>query len=442
MQNQSPKQHKTTNSPIKHSIRNHLMGAGAAIFVLVGIGGTWSVATKISGAVIAHGTVVVDSEVKQIQHREGGIVREILVDEGQEVAAGDLLVRLDDTLVRNNYSIVQNQLAELKARQARLVAERDDQPTVTFPSREEDLDAATFADIEATQSMLLKTRKSGLAKQKGQLEEQISQLEKQISGYETRAETKQGELALIEEELADVSKLFEKNLVAKTRLTSLQRDKTRIVGEYGELNSQIASVEETISETNMRLLQVDEEYREEVLQELQDITLQISELELKNLTLADELSRLEIRSPLAGFVHQLDTHTIGGVIPAGSTMLQVVPSDDLLIIKAQVEPTDIDQVYVGQESMIRLPSLDQRLTPKLSATIQTVAADQTFDDATQRSYFEVRLAIAEEELAKLKGQKLISGMPVEAFVTTGDRSVLSYLSKPIMDQLAHSMRES
>ncbi len=424
------------------SIRNHIRFAGAVVFLLLAVGGGWTVFTRISGAVIANGTIVVESEVKQIQHREGGIVRKILVREGQEVEAGNLLIRLDDTTAAANHLIISSQLAELKARRARLLAERSGKVVVEFPERSEKLLPEEYAELELTQSSLLSARQGSLEKRREQSKDQIEQLEKQIEGLEVRLVTKTGEVDLVDDELSGVTQLIEKKLVTKNRMTQLKRDKTRIQGEHSELLSQIASLRETISERQMQMLQVEEEYREEVLQKLQDVTLKISELELQKVTVQDELRRLEIRAPQAGYVHQLVAHTVGGVIPPGATVLQLVPRNDTLVVDAEVTPIDIDQVKVGQQAEIRFPGLDYRTTPKLAARVQTVAADQSFDENSQQHYYRVRLLISKGELQKLAGQVLVPGMPVEAFVTTEDRTVLSYLTKPIVDQIAHAMRES
>ena len=435
----SSAQGATTNAD---SIRNHVRIAGAVILLLVFIGGGWTTFTRISGAVIASGNIVVESEVKQIQHREGGIVHEILVREGSEVEAGDLLIRLDDTTASTNHSIIRNQLAELRARQARLQAERDGSEIIEFPERSENLAPEEYAKIERTQSLLLSARRGSLEKRRAQSDDQIGQLTKQIEGLEIRLATKTDELALVDDELSGVEQLFEKKLVTKNRVTQLKRDRTRVEGENSELISQIASVRETISERQMQMLQVEEDTREEILQELQDVTLKTSELELQKVKAQDELRRLEIRAPQAGFVHQLAAHTVGGVVPPGGTLLQLVPRNDTLVVDAKVTPVDIDQVQVGQSAEIRFPGLDHRTTPKLSARVQTVAADQTYDENSQQRYYRIRLGIPKDELRKLAGQELVPGMPVEAFVTTKDRTVLSYLTKPIVDQIAHAMRES
>jgi HlyD family secretion protein len=423
------------DTALRHSIRMHMLVGAAIIAVLVGGIGGWAVFTEISGAVIARGTVVVESAVKHVQHREGGIVREIFVHDGDEVAAGDLLVRLDDTEERTRQSIIVSELAELHARRARLVAERDGAESIAFPERYEIEDAAAVEEIEARQTDLMRARKGSLSKRKQQLDEQVLQLEKQIGGLDAQQSATRSEIDLLDHELSGVQSLFDKQLITQDRVTALKRDKARLEGEESDLLSQAAGLHETISERHTQINQIEEESQAEILQELQDVSSRIAELELEKIAVEDALNRLQIRAPRSGYVHQLTAHTIGGVVHAGDTIMQIVPREDLLVIEAEVAPSDIDQLSVDQDAVIRFPGLDQRTTPRLAARVATIEASQT-------RYYEVRLDIPEEELARLHGQKLVPGMPVEAFITTTDRTVLAYLTKPITDQIAHALRES
>jgi membrane fusion protein, type I secretion system len=436
-----PRHSPPGDTALARSIRVHMITAAAIVAALVVVGGGWTATTEISGAVIAPGSIVVASEVKHVQHREGGIVGAILVDDGDEVAAGDLLVRLDDSSVRTKQSIIVNQLAELKLRQARLVAEREGKDQIAFPARPDDKDPRDLAEIELRQALLLRARQSSLEKRKQQLDEQISQFEEQISGMEAQRKAKEDELGLLEEELAGVGKLYEKQLVTLNRLSSLKRDRTGLEGERGELISRIAGLKEAISERRLQIIQIDEDSRADVLQDLEDTGSQIAELALQKIAADDDLDRLQIRAPCAGFVHELAVHTIGGVIHPGDTIMKIVPEDDQLVIEAAVSPADIDQVYSDQSAMIRFPGLDQRTTPRLDARVERIAADLTVDEASRTQFYNVRLTIPKEQLAKLDGQRLVPGMPVEAFIATGDRTVLAYLTKPITDQIAHALKE-
>ena len=242
---------------LTRSIRNNLLIAALVSLVLiVGVGG-WAALSEISGAVVARGTVVVESEVKQVQHREGGIVRRILVAEGDEIAAGDLLVQLDDMAARTNHSIIVNQLAELKARRARLLAEREGTDLIAFPPRPQSESPEKLAEIELSQTHLMKARRESLAKRKEQLRDQIHQFEEQIGGLQARLAAKRDELDLLDEEFASLTTLFEKQLVTRDRMAALKRDRTRINGEHSELSSEIASHREAISERQMQILQID-----------------------------------------------------------------------------------------------------------------------------------------------------------------------------------------
>ncbi|GAB4576644.1 MAG: HlyD family type I secretion periplasmic adaptor subunit [Roseibium sp.] len=418
-------------------VRNHLLFAlVAAIAVVGGIGG-WATFTEISGAVVSSGTVVVESSTKLVQHREGGIVRDIRVKTGDTVEAGDLLIRLDDTVTRANLAVITKQLTELTAQEMRLEAERDDLGTIEWPEDRK----AVLGDIERGQQMLLEARRNSKEGRKNQLEEQIRQFHKQTQGLEAQVSAKVEEISLIKEELEDLDGLLDKQLVSKSRVTALRREKARLEGEYGDLIAQIARTREAISERRIQILQIEESYRAEVLEQLQEARSRIAQLEEQKIAAEDELTRVDIVAPRNGYVHQLSVHTIGGVIAPGETVMQIVPREDQLIVEAQVRPVDIGQMSPGQKARVRFPSFDQRTTPELNAELLTVSADLTEDERTGTSYYVARLVIDENELEKLGDKALVPGMPVETFLQTGERTVLSYLVKPITDQIAHALRE-
>lgn len=422
---------------LRKTVRNHLLFALAVAIVVVGGIGSWSVFTEISGAVVSSGTIVVESNIKQVQHREGGIVSDIRVKDGDSVEAGDLLLRLDDTVTRANLAVITKQLQELTAQELRLEAERDDLTTIDWPEdRLGDLN-----DIERGQQMLLEARQNSKEGRKNQLEEQIRQFNQQTIGLEAQVTAKVSEIELIQEEMEDLESLFSKQLVPKSRVTALRREKARLEGEQGDLIAQIARTKESISERRIQILQIDESYRAEVLEQLQEARSRIAQLEEQKIAAEDELTRVEILAPRNGYVHQLSVHTIGGVISPGETVMQIVPREDQLIVEAQVRPVDIDQMAPGQNARVRFPSFDQRTTPELNATLLTVSPDLSEDERTGMTYYVARLSIDDEELDKLGEQALVPGMPVETFLKTGYRTVLSYLVKPVTDQIAHALRE-
>ena len=427
---------------LTRSVRRHLFASLLVAVLLLGGFGGWAAMARISGAVVAPATVVVETNVRRIQHQEGGIVREIAVQNGDRVASGDLLVRLDDTVTRANLAVVTRQLVDLYAQEARLVAERDERAEIVFNDRARGLvDEDQLALVEDSQKSLMDARRKSVTGRKDQLGEQIVQYRRQIEGLDAQLSAKGEEIALIEDELKDLTALLEKRLVSRARVTALQRDRTRLKGEHGGLVAKIAEVNEAISERRILMLQIDEQSRAEVLEQLQDTRARIARLEEQKIAAEDQLRRVEIRSPQAGTVHQLAVHTIGGVVGQGETLMLIVPQGDLLVIEAQVQPRDIAQLAPGQEARVRFPGFDQRTTPELAARVQTISADLTRDNVTGARYFVARLVIPDEELSRLDGELLVPGMPAEAFITTQERTVLSYLVRPVTDQIAHAMRE-
>ncbi|MDN3722238.1 HlyD family type I secretion periplasmic adaptor subunit [Roseibium salinum] len=325
---------------LRKTVRNHLLFAlFLAVLVVGGVGG-WATFTEISGAVVSAGTVVVESNVKQVQHREGGIVHEIRVKNGDTVKAGELLISLDDTVTRANLAVVTKQLTDLTAQQLRLEAERDDLRRIEWPEERR----GQLGDIERSQQLLLEARLNSKEGRKNQLEEQIRQFNKQTEGLEAQVRAKETEIELIKEELADLGGLLDKQLVSKSRVTALRREMARLEGEYGDLIAQIARTLEAISERKIQILQIEETYRAEVLERLQEVRSRIAQLEEQKIAAEDELTRVDILAPRDGYVHQLSVHTIGGVIAPGETVMAIVPREDQLIVEAQVRPVDIDQM--------------------------------------------------------------------------------------------------
>ncbi len=424
------------------SLRRHMVFALVAIAVVAGgLTGAASL-VEISGAVIAPGSIVVETSTKRVQHRDGGIVKDIFVREGDTVEAGELLVRLDDTIARANLTIVTTRLQELLAQEARLVAERDGQSEFTKPSLLKDELAGPKAEaVLDGQKSLMEARRQSRQGREAQLTEQIKQFEQQIDGLSAQRSAKGEEIRLVGEELEDLSTLIEKGLIQQSRITALKRDKARLQGEYGGLASQIAQASQSIAERKIQILQIAEEMRAEVVEQLPVVRGEIAQMLEQRVTTLEQLRRLEIRAPRAGFVHQLSVHTVGGVVAPGEDLMLIVPQEDLLIVEAQVAPTDIDQLAPDQVAVVRFPGLDQRSTPELHATVLTVSADLMQDPNNGVTYYRARLTLPDSEIARLGDKRLVPGMPVEAFVQTGSRTILSYLLKPLADNIAHVFRE-
>lgn len=400
----------------------------AAVTVLATLVVGMSTVVSLSGAVVASGQMVVDTSVKKIQHPTGGVVGAILARDGQRVAAGETLVRLDDTQTKANLAVVTKELDELAARRAREEAERDGVEIVRFPedlaARAGDPDVKRLLDGELT---LFMNRKSARENQKAALQEQIA-------GLEVQRASRVSQIEWIQKELAGVRDLWEKNLVPYSKLTALEREGARLEGERGQLISSIA-------ETRLKIAQIDQDLRSETGKDLAEIRAKTGELVEKKVAAEDQMRRIELKSPLDGVIHQSQTHTVGGVVSPGETLMQVVPEHDALTIEIKLAPQDVDQVHLGQAAVVKFPSFNQRTTPELNGEISLVSADVAQDQKTGATYYIARIAVQERELERLEGQKLVPGMPVEAFVQTGERTVMSYLTKPMRDQIARAFRE-
>jgi HlyD family secretion protein len=421
--------------------RHRLVGFALTTFLTVGLGG-WAAVTDLSGALIAPGTLVVGSHVKEVQHPTGGIVSELFVHDGDHVRDGDVLLRLDPTATRANLTIYTKGLDELTARKARLQAERDSQSSITFPSdllaRGSDPDVA---DIVASEQKLFELRRAARLGQKAQLQQRVDQLEEEIRGLEAQQSAKAEQVALIKRELGGVQDLYAKNLVPLTRLTQLQRESANLDGERGQLIASMAQARGKIAETQLQILQIDQQLSSDVAKESREIDAKIGEFVERKIAAEDQLRRVDIRAPQDGTVFQSTVHTVGGVIKAGDPIMLIVPEDDKLEVEAKVSPQDIEQVQLGRAAVLRFSAFNMRTTPEISGTVSRISADISSDQRTGQSYYIIRISLPPREVARLGDVKLLPGMPVEAFVQTGDRSVISYLMKPLRDQLARAFKE-
>ena len=399
-------------------------------------------AATLSGAVIAGGQFVVDTSVKKIQHGTGGIVGELRVREGQHVREGDLLVRLDETVTRANLQVVSKQLDEFVARQARLEAERDSLSAVpTPPEFTNRLNEPAIAKIMSTERTLFDARRAARDAQKDQLRKRISQSQDEIKGLRAQQNSKAREAAFIAEELKGVRELYEKNLVQLPRLNALERDGASIEGQRGQLIAAVAQAEGRIAETSFQMIQVDEQMRAEAMQELREMQGKIAEYTERKIAAEDQLKRTDIRSPSTGFVHQLNVHTVGGVISPAEPVMLIVPENDELDLEARIQPSDIDQVAIGQKASVRVHASNARSIPELHGTVSRISADVTNDQRTGASYYTIRVALPADEIKRLGHLRLIAGMQAEVFVEVNERTPFEYLSKPLMEQFARAFRE-
>ncbi|MCA1375053.1 MULTISPECIES: HlyD family type I secretion periplasmic adaptor subunit [unclassified Bradyrhizobium] len=433
---------KAAAKTVRDSIRFHLMlGLVIVVVLVVGLGG-WASTVLISGALIAPGQIVVESNVKKVQHPTGGVVGEVRARDGDLVKSGDIVVRLDDTVTKANLAIVTKNLDAAQVRAARLQAEQRGLDRIEFPQslieREGDPDVKALL---AAETKLFEVRVNGRTGQKAQLRERITQLNEEIAGLSAQEKAKDQEIALVLNELTGVRELYEKRLVQISRLTQLERDSARLNGERAQYIAARAQAKGKITETELQIIQIDKDVVSEVSKDLRETNDKIGELIERKVAAEDQLRRVDIRAPQDGMVLQSTVHTIGGVVTAGDTLMLIVPQTDDLQVEAKVNPVDIDKLQIGQKTLLRLSAFNQRTTPELNGVVSRVSPDVTTDQRTGQGYYTIRVSMPPEEIARLGDVKMIPGMPVEAFVQTGDRTMLSYLMKPFHDQLMRAFRE-
>lgn len=425
------------------SIRRHLaLGVALGAVLVVGVGG-WATFTQISGAVIAPGQLVVESDVKKVQHPTGGVVGELRVRDGMHVKAGDILIRLDETQTRANLDIILKALDELSARRARDEAERDGAAAITFPPEllaRKDSDPSVAHLIEG-ETRLFKSRVAGREGQKAQLRERVQQLREEIKGLTEQVAAKAREVGFITGELQGVRELYAKNLVPLARVNALERDAARLDGERGQLLASTASARGKIAETELQILQIDGDMRTETGKDLAEIRGKWSEYVEKRVAAEDQLKRVDMRAPQSGTVHQMTVHTIGGLVTPSEPAMLIVPEADQLAVEVKIQPQDIDNVRLDQAAVLRFSAFNQRTTPEIDGVVSRVSADVTSDPKTGMSYYTARIRVPEDQKERLGTARLVPGMPVETFMQLGNRSVLSYLTKPLTDQIAKAWRE-
>ncbi len=428
---------------LRRSIRSHLLVGGLGFLTLTGVFGGWAVGTEIVGAVIAQGSLVVETSLKKVQHPVGGVVSELMVRDGDRVKAGDVVMRIDATMTRANLAIVVKSLDQFTARKARLEGERDRAASVVFPQslRDRAGDAEVLAMMNAEQR-LYEDRRAVRESKKRQLEQRVRQLRDEISGLEAERAANVREQGMVDEELIRFRSLQERGLLDKSRLSTLERQATDIDGDIGRLRAGIAGIEAKISETALQILQIDEQWSEEVGSDLREMDARIGEYVERRVAAEDQLKRVDILAPQDGVVHQLAVHTVGGVIAPGEQIMMIVPEVDKLVVEAKVAPQDIDQIFYGQVTNLRFSAFNQKTTPEITGTVERISADVTVDQRTGASYYLVRVATSQEQIKRLGEFSLMPGMPVEAFITTGERSVLSYFLKPLLDQANRTFRQA
>ena len=420
-----------------------ILGLGA-LLILVGGFGTWAATTNISGAIVAGGQIQVERNRQVVQHPDGGVVQEILVDEGDTVEEGEVLVKLDPTLLQSELNIVEGQYFELVARRARLQAERDNADELAFD--ETLLKVAEYDDevedlIEGQRNLFF-ARLESLQRESDQLAKRRDQIVNQVEGIDAQQTALKSQLALIERELGDQQSLLDRGLAQASRVLALQREEARLAGEVGDLTAQKAEAEGRTTEIDIEILKLSTTRREEAITQLRDMQYRERELAEQRSALLEKLKRMEIRAPVSGVVYGLTVFAPRSVIRAADPVLYLIPQDRPLVITAQVPPIHIDQVHVGQQVTLRFSALDQRRTPETFGTVTQISADAFTDQNTSSSFYRAEIMLDEGQIERLpEGSTLVPGMPVEAFLRTADRTPLAYLVKPFTDYFSKAFRE-
>jgi HlyD family type I secretion membrane fusion protein len=404
--------------------------------------GLWACIAPIDSAAVAPGVVMVESNRRVIQHLEGGIIRDIMVEEGSHVKAGDVLVRLEDTRAKAQLNILQSDLDSNLAIEARLQAERDGAKVIPFPKELVDrVNERSDQAMLAAQENIYKARQASIQGQRSILEQRIEQFKEQIVGLRALQRSKEEQLATIKEEYNGLTGLLEDGYVTKSRVLALQREASRLEGETGDHIANIARAEQGIGEAKLQIFQLEKSHQEEVAKELRDVQERVVEAREKVVAAEDVMRRIDLTAPVSGTVLNLQVHTKGGVIGPGAGIMEIVPDNDQLILEVQISPLDIDTIHAGDEVAIHVSAADTRLVPTIFGKLETVSADRITDQRTGAAYYKGRVVIPQEQLDRLGDHKLHSGMAVEAMVKRGEQTVIHYLMKPLIDSLTRSFKE-
>lgn len=419
-----------------------VVGLLAFLLLFAGVGG-WATHARLAGAVIAYGTVVVQGQAKQVQHLDGGIVSAVNVENGDHVQKGDIVLKLDAALLQSNFQIYKTRLVEGLARKARLVAERDGADVVAWQNETlAELSIAEDEDVKEGQRKLFEARNTALRGQMLQLREQVSQLGRQIQGVQAVRRSKQSSLAILVEELEGLTALKDKQLYSASAVMAREREREDLAGQIAGHTAEISQIRGRISEIELQILQVRRNALQEVLGELQTTELEIKEVIQQFHATRQQLQRVEIRAPVTGIVHELNVFTVGGVVTAGAQIMMIVPQDSEYEVEVDVEPQFVDDLFIGQPATVRFTAFNQRTTPELAGTVKTISASSITDQQTGQNFYRIRISVARSQLRRLEGKQLISGMPVETFIQTEERTPAEYLLKPLADHLSRAMKES
>jgi HlyD family type I secretion membrane fusion protein len=421
---------------------NYIIAGFTVIALAFGGLGSWAALAPLDSAVVAPGVLVVESKRKTIQHLEGGIVKRILVRDGDFVEQGAVLAELDQTRAEANLAMVQGQFDLAKAREARLIAERDDLDSISLPDQLAERTAdPKVAELVAGQESEFSERRKSMTGQVSILEQRVAQLRTQADGHRRLAESKERQMELMTAELAGLRKLTAKGYYPRNRLLAQEREYAKLEGDRSQELANIAQAEQALGEAELEVLQLKQKLREDVVAELREVQAKLHETAEQLVSAKDVAQRLAITAPVSGFVQGLRIFTEGGVIPPGGELMEIVPNDDRLVIEAQLSPRDIEGVKAGQTAEVRFTALNSRTSPVIEGNVTTLSADRFTDKQTNQAYYLARVEVPKEQQQSLGEHRIQAGMPVELMIKTGERTMMGYLLKPLSDSMARGFNE-
>lgn len=423
------------------TLRGTAQAGAIGSLLLLAVLVVWAAMVGISGAVVASGSVAVAGKPKAVQHLDGGIVQDIRVQDGDLVTAGDLLMRLDDTLLRANLEIYRNRLAEALARRDRLISERNGLQSPVFQAAHPLLAGRDMSSIHDGERAVFTARAEIQAGRIAQLQERTRQFGNQIDGIAALIAAKKDQIGFIETELDRTRSLQERQLARDAQVLTLEGSRSDLLGQVAEHVSETARIENSIRDAELEMLQTERTFKEQAVTELRDVTTQIEELTQQIITTEKQIQRVDIVAPVTGFVHEMQIVTIGGVVAPGAVIAQIIPTNDRQTFEFRIPPQSVDQVYPGQTVRLMFSAFNHRTTPELMGRVVSISPTTVVDEVTGAPFYRVRADVAPDELARLSGLDLVPGMPVEGFIGTQERSVASYLMLPVVEQFNRAFRE-
>lgn len=432
-----------SNKSSRWQVRFPMAVGFSAVFLMLGGLGAWSVGTEIAGSVVARGTVELQSERQVIQHPDGGVVAQILARDGDTVAVGDVLLRLDGTYLRSELAVVESQLIEIFAQSARHTAARDaaDAPDFSDRPRLETVDSDTFDELTQGQHNLFMARRSSFTQELRQLDGQRIEIGRQIDGMQAQLSALHRQRDLILGEVDDAQSLFDRGLMSGSRLVDLKREDARLEGEIGKLTAMVAEAETRISSRTIDSLRVSDKRREEAITGLGELGFSRIGLQERRQSLKEQIARLDVRAPVSGIVFASRVVAVQSVVRAAEPMMFIMPGDQPFQVSTRIDPIDIDQVFPGQEVSLMFTTFNRRTTPEIPGTVLRMSADAKTDEATGTTYYDAIIIPDAATLATLPDLVLLPGMPVETFLKTAQRTPLSYLTQPLTVYFHRAFRE-